>query len=223
MTFLPFTRTSTDCSLSPVVVRISRSMRRFTSASVSGSVRDLLRALAEALDDRSRDGAAGDWLMMRPSTPGNRQGAGLVRDPAWSDSSAAPAPRGRAEPTRSRAELAGVRFGCGSSSSGSSVSGIDGRDDASGTGAAGTGTVGRNGEPIAGGLGNERTEFSVVARSGFARLDGNAVLVLSTGPGRWAGDVTPGITSIGLTGGGEEGVEGAVAADTGDDGDCGGF
>jgi hypothetical protein len=64
------------------------------------------------------------------------------------------------------------------------VSGIDDSDDAPGTGVAGAGTVGRKGEPKAGGLASERTELSLVAPGEFAGPDGSAALDLPVDPGR---------------------------------------
>jgi len=54
----------------------------------------------------------------------------------------------------------------------------------------------------------------VLARGEFAGLGGTAALGLPIEPGRWDGAVTPGITSIGLTGAGEEGLAGLGAAET---------
>ena len=64
------------------------------------------------------------------------------------------------------------------------MSGIDDSDAAPGTGVAGAGTVGRKGEPKAGGLASERTEFSLVAPGEFAGPDGGAAFGLPVDPER---------------------------------------
>ena len=88
-TFLPLTRTSTDCSLSPSVSRIWRSILPFTAASVTGSGRSLALARLVAAEFRaaSRGVPAGGCPRIRPSMPGIRHGAGLGSTRVFSGSS----------------------------------------------------------------------------------------------------------------------------------------
>jgi hypothetical protein len=104
------------------------------------------------------------------------------------------------------------------------VSGIDDSDDDSGTRDAGVvGPVGRKGEFKPGGLAGEGAELSEGSRGESVGRDGSAALGLPSDPARWAGAVTPGITSSGLTGDEEEGVAGLGAVEPVPAGGCAAF